>query len=320
MTTPWNTPRSGDWNVYLAGVAWASIFGLSFLVTKDALEAFNPFELLFLRFALATVALLLLLAFGLIRLRFRGKPLGILALVCLFQPLLYFAFETFGVRETATSTAGLILGALPAAVAALSLPLLGERLSLGRSLGLLLSVSGVALVALGGSDGAGADSMRGILMICLALTSAAFYNVLSRKASAIFSPVEITFAMMASGAVVFGLITLIQDLLAPGPSLLERATLAAWGAVAYLGILSSVLAFFFVNLTLSRLKASQSAVFGVFATFVSLVAGALLRDEPVGPAKAIGAAAILAGLWATNALPEKRRGTGRTLETKERAT
>jgi len=307
MTTTTAPRSSGGWTNYLAGATWASVFGLSFLVTKAALEAFSPFELLFLRFALATAAILVLRLLGLVRLDFRGKPLGQLALVCIFQPVLYFSFETFGVRETATSTAGLILGALPAAVAALSAPLLGERLSPRRILGLALSVAGVALVVLGGGPGGGEDSFRGVAMIVLALASAAFYNVFSRKASATYAPVEVTFAMMASGAAVFGLLALVESLARPGPSLLARASPAAWGAVAYLGILSSVLAFFLVNLTLARLEASRSAVFASLATLVSLAAGALLRGESVGPAKALGAAAIVAGLWATNSGGIRRR-------------
>jgi len=296
----------GMWGIYLAGTSWATIFGLSFLMTKSALAAFTPFELLFLRFALATAAILVLAAFGLVRLRYRDKPWGKLVLVCLFQPLLYFFFETFGVKETATSTAGLILGALPAAVAALSVPMLKERLSLGRVVGLALCVAGVALVALAGGSGGERDRPRGILMITGALASAAFYNVFSRRASLWYSPVEITFAMMASATVAFGLVALAGGFLHPGPSILARATPAAWGAVAYLGLASSVLAFFLVNLTLSRLKASQSAVFGALTTLVSLAAGALLRGESVGPAKTIGAAAILAGLWAMNVRGKSR--------------
>mgnify|MGYP001281130238 CR=1 FL=1 len=289
---------------YAAGIAWSAIFGFSFLVTKSALQAFTPFGLLALRFGLAAVSLGFLVAVGALRLRFRGKPRGILVLVCLFQPVLYFASETFGVRLTSSGTAGLILGALPAAVAALSVPMLRERLSAARTAGLVLSVAGVSLVAAAGSAG-GADDPLGILLILGALASAAFYNVFSRRASRFYSPGEITFAMMASGAVFFGLASLTESLAgSPGP-ILGRPGIAAWGAVAYLGILSSVLAFFLVNLSLSRLKAAQAAVFGALTPLIALAAGALVRGEPVGPAKAAGAAAILAGLWITNA-PERR--------------
>ncbi len=293
-------------SAYLAGIAWSSIFGLSFLVTKSALEAFSPFVLLFLRFSLASAALLVLAAARVVKPDFRGKPRGILALVCLFQPVLYFASETFGVRLTSSGTAGLILGALPAAVAALSVPMLRERLSAARTAGLVLSVAGVSLVAASGSTG-GSDDPLGILLILGALAGAAFYNVFSRRASRFYGPLEITLAMMVSGAVFFGLAALAERLAGvagPGDG---HPGIAAWGAVAYLGILSSVLAFFLVNLSLSRLKAAQASVFGALTPLIALAAGALVRGESIGPAKAAGAAAILAGLWITNA-PERKAG------------
>jgi EamA-like transporter family. len=301
--------KSGDRAAYLAGLGWSSIFGLSFLVTKDALASFSPFELLFLRFALATAALGLLTALGVVRLGYRGKPRSLLALICLFQPILYFSCETFGLRETATSTAGLILGALPVAVAALSAPMLKERLRPAQVLGLVVSVAGVALVVLARSAaGGGGDSLRGILLIFGALASAAFYNVFSRRASSIYSPEEITFAMMASGAIFFGALACGQDAMGRGFGAIVAAPPAAWAAIAYLGLLSSVLAFFLINLSLARLEATQSAAFGTLITLISLAAGVIVRGESLGLPAIAGAAAIITGIWATNAAPKDTGG------------
>lgn len=300
------------WAIYLAGVGWSTIFGLSFLMTKGALEAFSPFELLFLRFTLATFALVALAMLKIIKPEFRGKPRLPLLFICLFQPVLYFSCETFGLRETASSTAGLILGALPAAVTALSVPMLKERLSPRRAIGLCVSVAGAVLIVLASGAGegasAGANSLRGIFLLVGALASAAFYNIYSRRASSSYGPVETTFAMMASGAFFFGLLVLVEGIARGdargGPSIFLRATHSAWVDVAYLGLLSSVLAFFLVNLSLSRLKASQASVFGTLTTLVALVAGIALRGETFGLLELAGAAAIIAGVWTTNA----RRG------------
>jgi drug/metabolite transporter (DMT)-like permease len=120
-----------------------------------------------------------------------------------------------------------------------------------------------------------------------------------------YKPSETTFAMMASGAAFFGLMALGQGLAkglgGGGPGLLARSTPAAWGAVAYLGILSSVLAFFLVNLSLSRLKASQASVFGTLVTLVALIAGVAFRGEKLGLLQLVGAASIISGVWAINA-------------------
>jgi len=297
-----------SWKAYAAGISWASIFGLSFLVTKGALEAFSPLVLLFLRFSLAAIALGVLAFTRIVRFRYQGKPLAPLVILCLFQPVLYFTLETFGLRETASSTAGLILGAMPAAVAALSVPLLHERLTIRQVAGLLLSVAGVAFIVLGGIRGVDQNpdiasspgSVRGILLVVGALVSSAFYQVYSRKASVHYGPLETTFAMMLSGAVFFGLLAAVEGMSQGWTMMFARANAAAWFSIVYLGILSSVVAFFLVNLSLSRLKAAQASIFGTLTTLVSLVAGVTLRGELFGPAQAIGAAGIVIGVWLTN--------------------
>jgi drug/metabolite transporter (DMT)-like permease len=226
-------------------------------------------------------------------------------LICLLQPILYFTLETYGLRGTASSTAGLVLGALPAAVAALSVPMLKERLSGRQVIGLALSVSGVVAIVLEGGRSAGSaagaeNAGYGLALIVGALVSAAFYNIYSRKASAVFSPAETTFAMMASGAAFFGMMAVGEGAQVGWSATFARATPASWGAIAYLGLMSSVVAFFFVNLSLSRLRAAQASIFGTLTTLVSLVAGVAVRGEPFGPLQAFGAAGIVAGVWMTN--------------------
>ena len=301
-----------------AGIAYATIFGFSFLVTKDALGVLDPMELIFARFLLAALVLTALVAVRAVKVDFRGKKLGVLLLMCVFQPILYFIFETYGVRESATSTAGIILGALPAIVAILGVLTLGERTTRLQSLGLALSVAGVAIVVLNGSGAlAGEGTLRGALFLIGSMFSAALFNVLSRKASRSFTDVERTFAIMWIGAIAFGLIVLAKDLLggggqgagggAPVEPFLARA-FSAWRAVAYLGILSSIVAFFCMNYTLTRLKASQSAVFANLVTVITVVAGVTLRGEPFDLPQALGAIVIVAGVWIANRQPGARRG------------
>jgi len=302
---------------YLAGVGYAAIFGFSFLVTKGALAVLDTFELLFLRFALAALLMGVLALAGLIKLEYRGKPRRDLAFACLFQPLLYFACETLGLRESASSTAGIVLGALPAAVAVLGSFMLKERLSTRQAASLGLSIAGVALIVIRGAvagAGEGAEgSARGLAFLLGAVASATFFNIYSRKASRHYGPFETTFAMMATGAVVFGAIALVRGALAgnlAGPGGLASRAASAWPGVLYLGALSSVVAFFLVNFTLSRLMASQSVVFANLTTVISVAAGVVIRGERFDLVQALGAAMIVLGVWGTNAAARRRRPAG----------
>lgn len=295
---------------YGAGLGYATIFGFSFLVTKGALDALDPLELLFSRFLVAALAMSALAALRVIRIDFRGKPKGILALVCLFQPILYFAFETYGVRECATSVAGMVLGALPASVAILGFLILREKVGAAQGVGLALSVIGVTAVTLASTGpGAGTSSVRGVLFLFGSMASAAFFSVFSRAASRHYSNVERTFAMMWTGAIAFGIAAAVSGTAAGAAGatsvLASRGDLpsrmaAAWLSLAYLGLFSSVLAFFFMNVTLARLKASQSAVFANLVTVITVGAGVLLRGESFGAVQAAGSLAIVAGVWLAN--------------------
>lgn len=299
---------------YLAGIGYASIFGFSFLVTKGALEALDPFELLFLRFSLASLAMGALVPFGFVKLEYRGKPKRDLVLACFFQPILYFTCETFGLRESASSTAGIVLGALPAAVAVLGAVMLKERLSGRQAASLALSIAGVALIVLwdvaSGGASSGEGTTRGLAFLLGAVASATFFNIYSRRGSGAYSPFETTFAMMLTGALFFGAIAIGRDAalgrLAGQSGLFARAA-SAWAGIAYLGILSSIVAFFLVNFTLSRLMASQSVVFANLTTVISVAAGVAFRGESFGIAQLAGTAMIVLGVWGTNAAARQRR-------------
>jgi len=299
-----------------AGIGYASIFGFSFLVTKGALEVLDPMELIFVRFLLAAGLMTLLVLLGIMKVDFRGKRPATLLLTCLFQPILYFIFETYGVRESATSTAGIILGALPALVALLSVFVLGERTTPIQSFGLALSILGVGIVVLAGpvSAGSGEGTLRGALFLVGSMLSAGFFNVLSRKASRHFTDFERTFAMMWAGALCFGAIVLVRALFgqsvdfAANPaavsamahrSLLTRAG-SVWFSIFYLGVLSSVVAFFLINYTLTTLKASQSAVFSNLVTVITVFAGVVIRKETFDAGQALGALVIILGVWTAN--------------------
>jgi drug/metabolite transporter (DMT)-like permease len=62
-----------------------------------------------------------------------------------------------------------------------------------------------------------------------------------------------------------------------------------------------------MNYTLTRLKASQSAVFANLVTVITVVAGVALRGEPFDLPQALGAVVIVAGVWIANRQPAARK-------------
>jgi len=287
---------------YLAGIGSSIIFGMSFMFTKQALDNFDSFHLLAFRFTLAALVLILLYFVGVIKLQFRGKPVKKLLLLCLTQPLSYFIFETIGIKLTSSSQAGIMIALIPIVVTLMAIAFLGEKPSKAQLAFIAFSVIGVIfIVALSGdlSDG---GSLIGIIALMGAVLSAAIFNILSRQLSEYFTPVEITSVMMIVAAITFNAIAAISSI--------SKGTLNTYfagftsfssvSAILYLGILSSILAFFMINYMLSKLPASSGVVFTNLTTVVSVIAGVSVRHEAFYWYQLIGGAMIILGVWGTN--------------------
>ncbi|RKD22364.1 Permease of the drug/metabolite transporter (DMT) superfamily [Caminicella sporogenes DSM 14501] len=286
---------------YLAGVGMSLIFGFSFLFTKEALSGIGPFHLLGFRFGIAALTLSLLKIFKIINVDYRGKGLHKLIAIALAQPVTYFIFEVFGIKMTTASESGMMIALIPVVVTVFAAIFLKEYPSKIQIIFVGLSVVGTIFIIIMKSSEIGSN-ISGIIVLLMAVLCASIFNILSRKYSAEFKPVEITFAMMWIGAIAFNFIAVLEHLLKGEITryfepLLNYKVLSS---ILYLGILSSVIAFFLVNYTLSKLEASRSAVFANLSSVVSIIAGVLIRHEPFYWYQFVGAVMILTGVWGTN--------------------
>ncbi|WP_129600824.1 DMT family transporter [Anaerophilus nitritogenes] len=291
----------------IAGLVTSCIFGFSFLFTKEALDTIDPFDLLGFRFITAALALIFLRCIGIIKIDYKGKNIKALLILALFQPSFYFIFETLGIQKTTTSEAGVMMALIPIVVTCLAALFLKEIPSKAQMLSICISVLGVIVVVLMKStDEKG--SFIGVFLLLCGVLCASILNILSRKLSISFKPVEITFFMMCTGAIFFGGISFASHLLKGnlGNIFVPLKETKVWIAIFYLGILSSVVAFFLTNYNLSKLEASRAVIFSNLITVVSIVAGVLIRKEPFGIYQIIGTCMILIGVGGTNYYGEKK--------------
>lgn len=293
---------------YLAGLAVSLIFGLSFMFTKQALETLPTTLLLSYRFSLAAILLTLLWLLGAIKIDLKNKPLRKLMVLSMFQPIAYFIFETTGVKLTTSSEAGIMIALIPIVVTILAAIFLKERPGKAQLFFIFSSVLGVIfIVSMSGIESSTAH-FAGILSLFGAVLAAGVYNILSRKLSSSYTPVEITFAMMWTGAIVFNTISIITGFI--NGNLEKYAiildTKGTLIPILYLGILSSVCAFFMQNYMLSKMPASNSSVFSNLTTVVSIIAGVFIRHEAFHWYQLAGGIIIILGVWGTNRFKPKQ--------------
>lgn len=285
---------------YISGIIASTIFGFSFLFTKNALISLNTFELLFFRFFAAFIMMSVLIILKMVKVDYKGKNIKMLIVVAIWQPVLYFIMETFGLLHATSSEAGIMMAFIPVFVTTLSIFILKEKPDSIQVMFIVLSVIGVMTTVIQPGNPGNRGEIKGIIFLFCAITSAAMFNIFSRKASKTFTPYEITYFMMLLGTVVFGIIYFIQDHIVRHINILQKINILSLSSILYLGILSSVAAFMLTNYYISKLPAYQSSVFSNFTTVVSIIAGITIRHEAFNIQKLLGAIMIIAGVWGAN--------------------
>ncbi len=285
---------------HLAGIGFALLFGLTFLFSKVALKYVTPMGLIAYRFTLAFLVFEGLRATKLIKIRFKGIPVSNWLLVGLFQPVLYFIFETYGLSYSTSAEAGMMIALIPIFVSLLSAAFLKEKPKPIQFLTIALSVSGVLFIQIMNRQST-SQSWLGFALLGLAVISAAAYNLASRKASKNLKPMETTYYMMAMGMIVFNAIYLVQ--LGSSHQLSTYITVFSnpeWlFPIAYLGIIASVGGFFLLNYALSQLPAHVSSVYSNLSTVIAVIAGAIFLKETMAWYHIVGGLMIITGVYGT---------------------
>jgi len=285
----------------LVGTIPAFIFGFSFMFTKIGLKGFDSvYHLIALRFLFAAGSLWILKLLKVIKIDLKGRNITPILVLSVFQPVGYFTFETIGIKLTSSSQTGIMIAFIPVAVAVLAGIVIKEKTTLKQWGFISLSIAGVLLVNINNLTISG--NAIGMIVLLVTVFVGSLYQVLARKHSNLFSPMEITYIMMWFGAIAFNIIAVIEKLIKGDISsyltpLGDKVTLVA---LLYLGILSSVVAFLVLNYVLSKIEATKASILANLTTIVSIFAGVLIMKESFELVQYAGGIMILAGVWGTS--------------------
>lgn len=289
----------------LAAATTYSIFGLSFIFSKMALNIAEPMILLCVRFLFSFAALNLLVLTKVVKINLRGKNLLPPILLGILQPVLYYIFENYGLKFTTASFTGIISSISPVFAAILGMIFLRERPNWKQWICMGLSIVGVLMVSLNTSDGQ--NTITGCLCLLAAYLSASLYTIMSRKLSSNFSPIELTYVMFAVGFVFFVGITFVTYRAETIPMIVNALdSMQFVFSCVYLSILSSIVAFFLLNYAMAKIPVTRAAIFNSFATIVSILAGVIFMGDPFTLISAISFVLILGGVFGVNHFAESK--------------
>lgn len=284
-----------------AGAFWLAAFtyfiwGFTFLASRIAQDYGTPFVLLFWRFALAFALLNLLRLTGRFPVRLRGRRLWPVLLAGLFEPVLYFPCEQYGLKLTSTSFSGVMVALIPLCSLIYGAVFLHEKATWRQVVFSVLSVAGVIVLAVY-ATGIGAGSFLGFLVLLGTVFAGAGYIVACRACSGSFTAFERTYITCGMGAAAFGVLSVLEHRHDLSAVVLPMTHAPFALAIVFLSVVASVLSYLALNRALEVLPVARTAALINFSTVVSVLAGVLLLREPFGWVSAAASAAILVGIW-----------------------
>lgn len=284
---------------YLKLFFTAMFWGGTFIAGKMLAGEVSPFSAAFLRFAMASVVLLLLTRRQYQRLpRLNRDDLLPLLLLGLSGVFAYNAFFFAGLMRIEASRAAVIIANNPVVIALAAALLLGEKLTLRKVLGIGLSIAGAVIVIVRGDPGlllAGGVGW-GELLIFGCVVSWSTYSLLGRRAMRNLSPlVAVTYS-----AVVGALLLLPFALYEGMAGQIGGYPALAWWNLFYLALFGTVIGFVWYYQGIARIGSTRA---GQFINFVPLAAVSLsvcLLGEPLTWSLLWGLALVSSGLYLTN--------------------
>ena len=285
----------------LCALGCETLYGLSYMFTKQATEFASAFALLGWRFFVAAVVMTVVVLCGAVKLNLKGKRLKPLLLVALFSPCIYFITETMGISHTTSSESGVFLACIPVVSLIASTLILKKKPAKVQVAGISITLIGVIItvVAVGTSSSL---SVIGYALLLIAVISYALYCVFVDKASE-FSGAEITYIMLIAGAVLFVTLAIVEAVTTGAVTELISLPFNKGEfliAILYQGIGCSVVAFFLSNVAIANIGVNRTSSFIGVATVVSIIAGAVILKETFTSMQIVGAVVIIIGVYVAN--------------------
>lgn len=287
-------------SVVFAMLCWAG----AGIAVKEALVVFSPLTLIVLRFTLAIVLMLLVgvlfrrnEVLGLQRVEKRDIPLFVLG--GLFQPFLYFIFETYTYQSFASPTiAEAMLSTQPIMAPILAFIILREKVTRNNVVGILISTVGMLLLLLVGANNFSLGNPWGVLLAIVTVSMSVGYTIILRRIPTRYSSLSIVFYVQLVALVLFYAVwgvfdrQSLQDTIAP-----LSADLSPVIAVGYLAVFASVTAFILFCYTVRQIGVTRANVFNnVRPVFTALLMWVIF-DEQLPIWKWVGIIVIVIGLF-----------------------
>lgn len=266
-----------------------AIWGTTWLVIKIGLHYLPPVAGAGIRFVVAGLALyaVALLRGGLPPLW--QTPWKVVAVLSVFLFGLNYLLTYTAETRLNSGLVAVLFGVLPFFTFAFGRYLIAERTTPRTWTGALLAFAGVAVISLaGGIEGSALYALAAVG----AAASSAFANVYAKR-HAHHKPL----VLLAPAMLLAGIVMSVAGAVFERPDWHRALELPSVGAVLYLALLGSGVAFFLNLWLLARIQAWVVGLSALIIPVLAVIVGVVFGAERFGGRELAGAALVIAGVW-----------------------
>jgi len=215
---------------------------------------------------------------------------------------------TVGLSYTTVGHAALIIGMGPIFVLLLARLQGLEALTLKKVMGMAAAFAGVAVLAAEHGVSLHSNTLRGDLITFTGSVAFSLYTVLGKKVAEQYDSLAMnTFNYLVGAALLAPLTILECRRLAHGPGWASPGW-TGWGAVAFMAVFSSVIAYLIYFWALRYMTASRLATFSYIQPVATTLLGIAWLGDHFTRSLLLGGALILAGVYSIESGPRERPG------------
>ncbi len=294
---------SSNKKAYLALFVVCIVWGVSWVGTKEAVRYMPPVQMVGVRQIIAGLAYVIFFILRGDTLPKRKEWYPILFL-SLLNFMISNGLATWGVKLT-TAGVSAILGAIFPLWLVLILTLRGgSKIPFLAWAGILLGFGGVCIIFYDHLKELFEPDFRfGVILGLLAALSWAFGTIYTKEFASGFDPYQsIGWQMLISG-ITLNIIAKLTGNVIP----ITEVNLYTWGAIGFLVIISSIIAFVAYLYALQKLPTGLVSIYAYINPIVAVITGSLFIRERVTFLMIIGAAITLSGVYIVNLSLRKHR-------------
>ncbi|PKI80177.1 EamA family transporter [Malaciobacter halophilus] len=267
---------------------WAS----SFIGLKAAMNDYGAHTVIFTRMIFASMCFLIFIK-SFLKYEYTKKDILYILLLALFEPCLYFLFESKALQLTTASQAGMITSLMPLITSVAAVFILKELVSKQFIIGSFLAVFGAVWLSLEATSSATAPNpILGNFLEFLAMACAAGYTVVAKHLTYKFSALFLTAIQAFIGAIFFMPLAFYE---LSNTEFIFKLDGFLW--ILYLGVVVTLGGYGLYNFSLTKIDASKASIFMNLIPVFTLVLAYLILNERLSIVEIIASIVILSGVF-----------------------